>query len=68
MDDAVRVDCCVCVNVRFDTLKQQYDNLAAAQAATACGVECGGCMPYLNLVFATGETSFDIEDPRLPLQ
>ncbi len=67
-DDEIRVDHCECINIRFEALKQQYDTFDAAQAATACGVECGGCTPYLHLMFATGETSFDIDDPRLPPQ
>jgi len=29
-------------------------------------VECSGCVPYLKLVFETGETEFAIDDPRIP--
>ena len=61
---AERVNRCECINTTFERLKT-FDSFEAAQKATQCGIECGGCIPYLKLMFATGETSFDIDDPRL---
>lgn len=57
------VDKCECLNKSFAQLKS-LGSLEAARAAGA-GVECGGCLPYLNLVFETGEVAFAIDDPRL---
>ncbi len=59
-----KVNRCECINKKFEQL-QQFENLEAAQRASRCGVECEGCLPYLKLMFATGETSFDIDDSRL---
>lgn len=59
-----RVNRCVCINKTFEELKG-YESLEAAQAATGCGLECEGCLPYLKLMFASRETAFDIDDPRL---
>jgi len=59
-----KVNRCECINKTFEQLKD-FDNLAAAQKATGCGIECEGCLPYLKLMFASGETAFDLEDPRL---
>lgn len=59
-----KVNRCECVNKRFEQLKD-YEILEEAQKATACGIECEGCLPYLKLMFATGETAFDIDDVRL---
>ncbi len=64
MDEDTRIDRCDCIGVRFAELLR-HGNLPQAQAATDCGVECGGCLPYLRLMFETGETDFDIDDPRL---
>jgi len=59
-----QVNRCDCVNKTFEQLKS-FSSLTDAQAATACGIECEGCLPYLKLMFACGETAFDIDDPRL---
>lgn len=58
------VNMCACLNRSFAELKK-LGSLEAAHAAGA-GVECSGCVPYLKLVFETGETEFAIDDPRLP--
>lgn len=60
-----KVNRCECINKTFEQL-QGFEDLEAAQQATGCGIECEGCVPYLKLMFATGETAFDIDDPRLP--
>ncbi len=65
MDEPTRVDRCDCINKTFADLLA-WGTLEAAQAATGCGLECEGCLPWLKLAFATGETSFDMDDPRLP--
>ncbi len=62
--DEEQVNRCVCVGKTFEQLKA-FENFEAAQAATRCGVECGGCIPYIKLMFASGETAFDIDDSRL---
>jgi NAD(P)H-nitrite reductase large subunit len=65
-EEEIRVDRCDCINKRFADL-QAYGSFEAAQEATDCGRECGGCVPYIKLMFATGETDFDMDDPRLRL-
>jgi len=62
--DEAKVNRCECANKTFAQLNA-YATLGEAQAATSCGIECEGCLPYLKLMFATGETEFDLEDPRL---
>ncbi len=59
-----KVNRCECVHKTFEQLKV-YGDFDAAQAVTGCGTECEGCTPYVKLMFACGETEFDIEDPRL---
>jgi len=62
--DEEQVNRCECIGKTFEQLKP-FGGFETAQAATRCGVECGGCIPYIKLMFATGETAFDIDDPRL---
>ena len=64
MQDEKPVNMCACLNKSFASLKE-LGSLEAAQAAGA-GVECSGCLPYLKLMFETGETEFAIDDPRIP--
>jgi hypothetical protein len=64
MSDDKPVNMCACQNKTFAQLKE-LGSLEAAEEAGA-GVECGGCLPYLRLVFETGETAFAIDDPRIP--
>jgi len=59
-----QVNRCECVHKTFEQLKA-FPDLAAAQQSTGCGLECEGCLPYLKLMFACGETAFELEDPRL---
>ncbi len=59
------VNRCECVGRTFAQLKA-YESFEQAQQATGCGAECEGCVPYLKLMFQTGETAFAIDDPRLP--
>jgi len=62
--DEEQVNRCECAGKTFAQLKA-FENFEAAQTATRCGIECGGCIPYIKLMFACGETAFDIDDPRL---
>jgi len=64
MNEDKPVNRCECINKTFDQL-QQYGSLEEAMRQTRAGTECGGCVPYLKLMFATGETAFAMEDPRL---
>lgn len=64
LDDDKPVNMCACLNRSFAELKK-LGSLEAAHEAGA-GVECAGCVPYLKLVFETGETAFAIDDPRIP--
>jgi len=59
-----QVNRCVCIGKHFDELKA-FGDFETAQRETRCAVECGGCEPYIKLMFASGETSFDVDDPRL---
>lgn len=64
MSEEALVDRCECVHRSFAELKA-FGSLEAAQHATGCGLECEGCLPYLRLMFASGETEFALDDPRL---
>lgn len=64
MEDAPLVNRCECINKKFDHLLA-YDSFEEAQRKTGAGSECEGCVPYLKLAFATGETAFEIDDSRL---
>ncbi len=62
--DEALVNRCECINKTFEQLKV-HGSFEEAQKKSGAGVECGGCVPYLKLAFATGETVFAINDPRL---
>ena len=64
MSDETPVNRCECVKRSFAQLLE-FGRLEAAVEQTGAGNECAGCLPYLRLAFATGETSFAIDDPRL---
>jgi bacterioferritin-associated ferredoxin len=64
MSDIVTVNHCECKSKTFEQLKE-YKNFYAAMGATGCGAECGKCIPFIKLMFATGETEFKENDPRL---
>ncbi|MDT8377183.1 MAG: hypothetical protein RQ867_10675 [Mariprofundaceae bacterium] len=63
-EEAALVNRCECINKSFEQLKV-YGSYEEARKQAGAGVECGGCVPYLKLAFATGETAFAIDDPRL---
>lgn len=58
------VNRCDCIGKKFDQLLE-YGSFDEAQKKTGAGIECEGCVSYLKLAFATGETAFEIDDPRL---
>ncbi len=62
--DEALVNRCECINKTFEQLKV-HGSFEEAQKKSGAGVECGGCVPYLKLAFATGEMAFAIDDPRL---
>ena len=64
MEEEALVNRCECINKRFDQLLE-FASFEEAQQKLGAGVECEGCVPYLKLAFATGETAFKIDDPRL---
>ena len=64
MEEDALVNRCECVGKRFDQLLE-FGSFEEAQKKSGAGIECEGCVPYLKLAFATGETAFEIEDPRL---
>jgi hypothetical protein len=64
MSDDTPVNRCECIKRSFAQLLE-FGSLEAAVAETGAGRECAGCLPYLKLAFATGETAFAIDDPRL---
>ena len=57
------VNRCDCINKTF----AQLHGLGSYEAAEniGAGVECEGCVPWLKLSFATGETEIAIDDPRI---
>ncbi len=62
MSDEI-VNRCECINKTFAQLHQSGSLEAAIEAGA--GEECEGCVPWLKLSFATGETEIALEDPRL---
>ncbi len=57
------VNRCECMNKTFAQL-HTLGSLEAAVEAGA-GIECEGCVPWLKLSFASGETEIALDDPRL---
>jgi len=63
-DEIEPVNRCDCINKTFEQLLA-YGSFEEAQQKTGAGVECEGCVPYMKLAFATKETEFAFDDPRL---
>ncbi|MDX8402685.1 MAG: hypothetical protein R8K47_08645 [Mariprofundaceae bacterium] len=63
MNETEMVDRCVCLGRTFAEMMRE-GSLEEAMAEGA-GRECEGCLPWLKLAFATGETRLAIDDPRL---
>lgn len=56
---------CVCHGVMFFEMKNIIDesklkSIEELQAKKACAQSCKFCVPYINKLFETGETSFDV--------
>lgn len=64
MEDTALVNRCECIGKKFDQLLP-LGSFEETQRKLGAGLECEGCVPYLKLAFATGETAFEIDDPRL---
>ena len=59
---------CVCFQRTFAELKalataNDWTTTAEISLETGCGLGCGSCRPYLDAMFDTGATSFDIAQP-----
>jgi len=63
-DEVEPVNRCDCINKTFAELLA-HGTFEEAQRKTGAGVECEGCVPYMKLAFASGETAFAFDDPRL---
>lgn len=62
------VDRCICHKVRFATLLELSQrvgrDLDALSKETQCGTGCGMCVPYIQLMLATGRTSLPVMRPE----
>ena len=62
------VDRCVCHKVRFETLLEMSQrvgrDMGALAKETQCGNGCGMCVPYIQLMLATGRTSLPVMRPE----
>ncbi|MBF0282494.1 MAG: hypothetical protein HQM07_08030 [Zetaproteobacteria bacterium] len=65
MSDDKSVNRCECINKTFAQIKAAASTLDEAQSKLCAGVECGGCLPYLEISFKTGENAFAVDDPRI---
>ena len=56
---------CVCHGVPFYVMKEIIDkekltSLSELQAVLPCALSCKFCVPYIERIFETGNTSFDV--------
>lgn len=58
------VNRCDCINKTFEQLLE-FGSFEEAQRKTGAGLDCEGCIPYMKLAFATGETEIAVNDPRV---
>lgn len=54
---------CICHDRTFEEIKEyakdyNYDHVEDLQADHYCSCSCGLCIPYIELMFETGETEF----------
>lgn len=59
------VDRCVCYEIKFSAMKDVLykHGLKTTDELKQCmvfGENCGICIPYINLVFETGKSTFDV--------
>ena len=57
---------CVCFDVAFTELKRVIDatgarSLVELRAHVEFGENCGLCVPFVERIFETGETAFEVE-------
>lgn len=58
------VDRCVCFSVSFEWLKPSgLDTIEGIQQTSGCGLRCGLCIPYIQLMLDTGRTVFKVGEP-----
>lgn len=58
------VDKCICHSRKFSEIKERaeeesYSTIEELQAEDFCSRGCGLCIPYIELMFETGETEFE---------
>lgn len=59
----IRIDRCVCFERTFSELKQaaeeaRLDSISELQEHASFGTKCGLCLPYVERMLSTGETTF----------
>ncbi|MDX1671364.1 MAG: (2Fe-2S)-binding protein [Balneolaceae bacterium] len=59
----MKVDKCLCHNRSFEEIRRlaeedSCDSVEQLQAADLCGRGCGLCIPYVEILLETGQTSF----------
>ena len=57
------VDRCVCHDVLFEQIKERAEKegistIEELQALEICSTKCRMCLPYIEMMFETGETKF----------
>lgn len=55
---------CICHKRSFEEIKEyannnDYQEVEQLQADEFCSCKCGFCIPYVKLMFKTGDTSFE---------
>lgn len=62
------VDRCLCYDVTFKELqalaREKSLDYAGLSRTTGCGTGCGLCMPYVQLMLASGQTVFPVLSPK----
>lgn len=58
------VDSCICHSKKFSSIKkfaeeEGFTTVEELQAKDFCSCGCGLCIPYIEMMFETGETSFE---------
>lgn len=58
------VNSCICHDRTFEEIlayakAHSYSDVEELQADEFCGCSCGLCIPYIELMFETGETEFE---------
>ncbi len=68
MERDMPVDRCTCLDVSFAELKEFAERtgcgLAGLSERFGCGRECRLCVPYLEQMLQTGQTTFEASDSQ----